>query len=453
MKKITEIPEATQEELDLFYQQHLKGSESNQYYPDSENGIVAMAVFSTDWAMRVLEEVRSEHFFSQFNKTMMSAVESLIDSGQDVDGASLLAELNRTGSLPDEIRQGLWEYGHYPITNNLEYHAKKVRDAALLRKMVNHIDHASKLCQSANGNTAEIVDRIQQGILAVSIGEKASQDIKSLCEQQADRYEYLANLRGKPSGIGTGFRLIDKITSGFQDHDLIILAARPSMGKTALTLNCAINIAKSGHRVGFFSLEMAGTQLIDRAVSAETGINSAAFKSGLFRRGDINRAMEALSNIQKLPLDIDDTSGISIGEIRRRARRMKKKGMQIMFIDYLQLIRGGSSRSRNEEISNITGELKNIARELKIPVVCLSQLNRDLEKRSNKRPQLSDLRDSGSVEQDSDVVMFIYREEVYFPEQNRGVAEINFAKHRTGPQGIVKLGWNGATTQFYDLEI
>ena len=266
--------------------------------------------------------------------------------------------------------------------------------------------------------------------------------------------DLLSKRPGTITGLSSGFFMIDYILCGFQPSDLIILAAKPSMGKTALALNMAGNMGKAGDPVVIFSLEMSKEQLIDRQTAGESGVNSQKFRSGKFDKEDWGKIQSVQSKIYEWPVFIDDSAALHYREIHRRAWQLKKKhGIKAIFVDHLQLVRGDKESTRDREIGSITSGLKATAKELKIPVILLSQLSRKVEGRSEKRPILSDLRDSGNIEQDADVVMFIYRPAQYKAEEEyEGQTEINVSKQRNGPTGIINLKWNEKVTRFYDVD-
>ncbi len=271
-----------------------------------------------------------------------------------------------------------------------------------------------------------------------------------------ERYEDLYKRKGAITGIASGFYLLDKLTCGFQNTDLIVIAARPSMGKTALALNIAGHVGKQDIPVVYFSLEMSETQLFDRQVAGVSDVNSQKFRSGKFEKSDWEEINKTQCKIHDWPVFIDDSPTLHYMEIRRRARNLKKKqGIKLVIIDHLQLICGDKSPSRDREIGSITAGLKATAKELNLPIILLSQLNRQLEQRQNpsKRPRMSDLRDSGNIEQDGDVVAFLYRPKVYEDtEEFEGHTELNIAKQRNGPTGMIKLKWHDKTTKFQNLE-
>jgi replicative DNA helicase len=256
-------------------------------------------------------------------------------------------------------------------------------------------------------------------------------------------------------GVPTGYTDLDELTGGLQPSDLIILAARPSVGKTSLALSLAYNVAfQSNSTVGVFSLEMSRDQLVQRMLSMHTGIDMQRLRTGNLRGDELNLALEGMGVLSEIPIYIEDTPGLSINEVRSKARRLHAEaGVDLLMIDYLQLMSGKRSDNRVQEVSEISRGLKALARELNVPVIALSQLSRAVEGRQSHVPMLSDLRESGSIEQDADIVMFIYREELYDKEtEKKGIAEIHMAKHRNGPLGVIPLRFEARTTRFQNLE-
>lgn len=283
--------------------------------------------------------------------------------------------------------------------------------------------------------------------------------MSKLVEEGIDRYEERWANKGKPSGIITGYHLIDYITCGFQDSDFILMAARPSAGKTAFLMGAARKMASNDIPVGIFSLEMSKGQLFDRMISSKTAINLQKFRSGNFQQHEWDGIIQASGQLHNLPIFIDDRSGLHYSEICRSAKELKKLyNIQIIFIDYLQLIHS-EGQNRNLELGRISRALKNLAKELNIPIMALSQLNRNLENRTDKRPRLADIRESGDFEQDADLVIFIYRHEMYLTDEEKqnhpevGKAEFIIGKQRNGPTGMVKLAWRDKNASFYNLQV
>ena len=411
-------------------------------------------------AEEAIELLLPEDFYRTAHQKIFSAIGDLQRQNVEVDLPSLVSTMRDAGQL--EKVGGAHYLARFidkiPIATNIVHYARKIKDKAILRRLIADCNYISKACFEGSDNIETVLDDAQKRIL--SIGYMSATDTTSsyrdLSLEASDRYEELYRQKGSITGIRSGFYLLDATTCGFQNSDLIIIAARPSMGKTAIALNMAGNIARSGIPAAIFSLEMSKQQLFDRQVAGESGVNSQKFRSGKFDQTDWQDITDAQSKIYGWPVFIDDTPALNYLEITRRARRLKNRhGIQIVFVDHLQLIKGDKSPSRDREIGSITGGLKALAKELDIPIVLLSQLNRKLEDRHNpkKRPVMSDLRDSGNIEQDADVIAFLYRPAVYEDlEEFEGHAELLVAKQRNGPTGKVKLIWHERTTTFSNLD-
>lgn len=347
-----------------------------------------------------------------------------------------------------------------PLASNIEHYARIIKDKAILRKLIEQSNTIIKTCFEDSIDVEVVIDDAQKRILGVEYDAgnvNAVACYRDLSLEAGERYENLANRKGSITGISSGFYILDNITCGFQNTDLIVIAARPGMGKTAIALNIAGNVGKQNIPIAYFSLEMSESQLFDRQVAGESGVNSQKFRSGRFEPSDWEAINKAQGKIYGWPVFIDDSPALHYMEIRRRARNLKKKeGVRLIIIDHLQLIRGDKASTRDREIGSITAGLKATAKELNIPFILLSQLNRQLEQRSNphKRPKMSDLRDSGNIEQDADIVAFLYRPVVYEDDEEfEGHTELNIAKQRNGPIGMIKLRWYEKTTKFQNLEI
>jgi len=374
---------------------------------------------------------------------LLTVTDALRNKGQleEIGGAAYLASLNN----------------ETPLAVSIPHYSNIIREKSILRNLVALSSKLYQDCHGTNITVEEILDQAQRSILNIDNRKKDSiTPLKEIVIEANDRYGKIYESKGELTGIVSGFYDLDKFTCGFQGSDLIILAARPSMGKTAMAINTAVNVASMGHAVFIFSLEMAKNQLIDRIISSEAWVNGMKFKTGNFSSEDWEKISAASSRIYELPIRIDDSSSLSYMEIIRRSRREKKQyGIELIIIDYLQYITGEKGHGKNYEIESITRNLKAMAKDLNIPVLLLSQLNRACEQRPNpyKRPILSDLRDSGAIEQDADLVLFLYRPERYGEKDKSGndqpgVAEINISKHRNGPLGTVKLQWLERVTRF-----
>jgi replicative DNA helicase len=342
---------------------------------------------------------------------------------------------------------------------NARHYARIVHDKAILRQLIEQSSKITQQCFEDRGEVERVIEFAQSAIFELSEGEnkQAFFPISKIIEANIDALEERQGNRALVTGVPTGFSKLDVLTSGFQNSDLIILAARPAMGKTAFALNLARNAAvESGVPVAVFSLEMSKEQLSMRMLCAEARVDSSRIRGGFLNENDWNRITDAADRLTQAPIFIDDSPDISTTTIRTKSMRMKMdKGLGMIIVDYLQLMRGSPNTERRDlEISDISRSLKILAKELSVPVIALSQLNRKLEERSDKRPQLSDLRESGALEQDADLVAFIYRDEVYNRDENnpsKGTAEIILSKQRNGPTGTAHLAFLNSYTRFENL--
>ncbi len=408
----------------------------------------------------VINYLQPKDFYKTAHQQIFSTVCDLVKQGVEVDLPLTADALKKAGKLEGV---GGASYlaslvDNVPIASNIKFYAQKIKDKALLRAIIKQSHDTMQLCFDESAEPEKLLDLARENLQNIEKGEIGLDSIVSfseLAEEATERYEELASRKGSISGISSGFYLLDHITCGFQKTDLIVLAARPSQGKTALALNIAANVGRKGFPVAFFSLEMSRSQLFDRQIASESGVNSQKFRSGKFESDDWREINRAQIKLYELPVFIDDSPALHYSEIRRRAWKLRKtKGVELIIIDYLQLIRGDNSQTRDREIASITAGLKAAAKEFNLPIILLSQLNRALEQRQNpyKRPRLSDLRDSGCIEQDADLVAFLYRPVVYEDkEEFEGHAEINIAKQRNGPVGNIKLLWHEKIATFENL--
>jgi replicative DNA helicase len=428
---------------------------------EAEEAILGCLLIDPDAIIRVATILKPEDFYREKNGWIYESALNLHERREPIDFLTICDELER--------REQLSEVGGAPFITMLinavptsihaEHYAQIVERTATRRRL---IDAAAQIAQVAYQETDEVgetVDRAEQILFGVS-ERRVSRDlvpIKQVLSDYYDRIEYLTRHRGELIGIPTGFADLDKLLGGLQRSDLLILAARPSVGKTSLALSFAHNAAKKHRqRVAFFSLEMSNEQVVARLISAETGINSQRLRRGDIEEHEWGRFMKATSDMAETLLFIDDTPGISALELRTKARRLHAEvGLDLIVVDYLQLMRGDfRSENRVQEVSSISRALKGLARELNVPLVALSQLSRGVESRTDKRPILSDLRESGSLEQDADVVMFIYRDEMYNENTERpNIADVMIAKHRNGPTGSVALFFKKELAQFLEAEV
>ncbi len=430
---------------------------------DAEESILSAVLIDNTTLIDIVEILTPEDFYRPTHQLIYKAMMDLFARTEPVDIVTVVNSLKESGKL--EITGGATYLSRLvdtvPVTVNAEYHARIIHNKAMLRRLIEKSSEIINKCYDELGDVEETLDFAQQTIFNVAdnklkpsfshLSDLINMNINTLEERQNNNSEY--------TGIPSGYTQFDKLTSGLQDSDLIILAARPSMGKTAFVLNIARNVAVNENKlVAVFSLEMAKEQLSMRLLTSEARINSDRLKNGTIGEEDWARVADAAGTISEAPIYIDDTPNITAMEIRAKARRLKMDhDLSLIVIDYLQLMRGPSMGDRRDlEIAEISRSLKALAKELKIPVVALSQLNRMLEQRADKRPLMSDLRESGAIEQDADIIAFIYRDEVYNKDENspnKGKAELIVAKNRNGATGTAHLTFIGKYTRFENASI
>jgi len=430
--------------------------------PEAEQSVIGAMLLDSDAGLTAMELLSDKDFYREGHRRIFRAMAKLLEHGGVIDPVILRDELERRGDLDasggtDYLAELL---DVVPTAANVEYHCRIVREKSLLRRL---IDVGTGIVQTAyegRDDVGALLDQAEQQVFEVSY-QRGTQEvvrIKELMWQAMERIE--ARHRGDDSvrGIPSGFTDLDEMTNGFQGSDLIIVAARPSMGKTSFCLNVAANAALEGNTpTAVFSLEMSRDQLVERLLAAESFVDLHRLRSGKLRDDDYPKMSRAAGLLGTAPIWIDDSPALTLLELRSKARRMKAEhDIGLFIVDYLQLIRGtGRQESRQEEISFISRSLKALARELQTPVIALSQLSRAPEQRGgDRRPVLSDLRDSGAIEQDADLVMFIYRAEMYKSVIDQeegaeeGLAELMLAKHRNGPTGNMKLAFHKQYTRF-----
>lgn len=429
--------------------------------PEAEEAVLGSILIDPDAIIKVAPTLRAEDFYLEKHRWIYQAALDLYERRQPPDFITICDELERRGQLqevggPAYITELI---NAVPTAFHVEHYASIVERTSVLRRLISAAGQIAQLAYEDKGEIDEIVDRAEEIVFGVSEHrlQRFLVPIRQVMNEVITRIDYLASHQGELLGVPTGFRLLDKLLGGFQKSDLIILAARPSVGKTSLALNIAANAAKRyGQRVAFFSLEMSAEQLVQRLLAAETGIDQQRLRLGQIREEEWPLLMEAAGALSNTMMFIDDTPALSALELRTKARRIHAEhGLDFIVVDYLQLMRGDArAENRVQEISYISRALKWLARELNVPVLALSQLSRAVESRPDKRPMLSDLRESGSIEQDADVVLFIYREDMYDEDTDRqNIADVIVAKHRNGPTGVVSLYFKKELTQFLELEL
>jgi len=428
---------------------------------EAEESLLSAILVDNTALLEVVETLAPSDFYRTAHQKIFAAMSDLFNRGEPVDVVTLNNSLKEKGQLeavggPVYLARLL---DSVPLAVNAQHYARIVHDKAVLRRLIEKANAITKRCFQEQGGADDIIDFAEASIFEVT-EKKARQafyPLSKLIDINIDFLEEKQKNKSLVTGVPTGFSHLDNLTSGLQNSDLIILAARPSMGKTALALNIARNAAvDAGVPVAIFSLEMSKEQLSLRLLCAEARIDSSRLRSGFFSMEDWERLTDAAGVLSAAPIFIDDSPSLSAMEVRAKARRLKMdKNIGLIIIDYLQLMQGRASAERRDlEISEISRSLKALAKEINLPVVALSQLNRMLEQRTDRRPRLSDLRESGALEQDADVVAFIYRDEVYNKEENnphKGTAEIILAKQRNGPTGEVLLTFLTVYTRFENM--
>ncbi len=427
---------------------------------EAERSVIGSMLLDKDAITTASEIVMGEDFYQHQYEVLYQAMTELYNEGKPVDLITLQNRL-REKELPPElssiefIRDIITSV---PTSANVKYYANIVREKAVLRRLIKVTEGITNQCYLNKDKLENILQDTEKQVFDI-IQNRSSGDfvsIKDIVISSLESIEAAAKNKGSVTGVATGFYDLDYKTAGFQPSDLILIAARPSMGKTAFVLNIAEHVAlKSNITTAIFSLEMSKDQLVKRIISMNSKVDSQAIRSGELIDEDWVKIAESARSIGNSNLIIDDTPGISISELRSKCRKYKlEHNLGMVIIDYLQLMSGGKkAESRQQEISEISRSLKALAREINAPVVALSQLSRAVEQRPDKRPMLSDLRESGAIEQDADVVMFIYRDDYYnHDSEEAGVSEIIIGKQRNGPTGTIKLAWQSQFTKFANLE-
>ena len=425
---------------------------------EAEQAVVGSVLMDHDAVLTASEILGGEDFYQSAYGVIFDAVVEIYNEGKPVDLITLQERLKEK-DVPPEISS--LEFVRdlvtaVPTSANVKYYAQIVSDKAMMRRLIKQNDDISNMCYLGKESTETILDLAEKRVfdLVQRRGGKDYVPIKDVVMNALNKIEIASKTSGSVTGVPTGFLDLDYKLAGLQPSDLILVAARPSMGKTAFVLNIAQHVAfKAGKSVAIFSLEMSKEQLVNRLFALEGQVDAQALRTGNLKDEDWSKLIESAGIIGSSKLIIDDTASISITELRSKCRKYKlEHGLDLIIVDYLQLMTGslgGRNESRQQEISEISRSLKALARELNVPVVALSQLNRGVELRTDKRPMLADLRESGAIEQDADVVMFIYRDDYYHKDtEEKNVAEIIVAKQRNGSVGTVKLTWLEQYTKF-----
>ncbi|HHV99323.1 MAG TPA: replicative DNA helicase [Clostridiaceae bacterium] len=427
---------------------------------EAEQSVLGCLLLDKEVVPGIAEILKTEDFYREDHREIYDAIMDLFQKAEPIDLITVSEQLKLRGTLENV---GGLEYltniaTSVPTTANAKHYAGIVEEKALLRKLIKTSSEIISMGYEASEEVSILLDRAEKSIFDIIQGRNTQgfSHIKDVLVDTFNRLEELYNKKGFITGIPTGFTDLDYKTAGLQNSDLILIAARPAMGKTSFALNIAQHAAiHSKIPVAIFSLEMSKEQLVNRILCSEVMIDSHKMKIGKLEDDDWQKMARALGPLSEAPIYIDDTPGLSVMDIRAKCRRLKlEKGLGLVVIDYLQLMQSrGKAESRQQEISEISRSLKILAKEINIPVITLSQLSRAPEARSDHRPMLSDLRESGAIEQDADLVMFLYRDDYYNPDTDKkNIAEVIIAKHRSGSTGTVELRWFGEYTKFVNLK-
>ncbi|NLN40753.1 MAG: replicative DNA helicase [Clostridiales bacterium] len=427
---------------------------------EAEQSVLGCMLLDKESVATATDFLDSDDFYADAHKEIFDSMVEIYDRGEPVDLVTVTEQLRQRGTL--EAVGGVAYLSDLsmavPSTANIKYYVDIVEEKAILRRLIAACNEIIKQSYEAREEIDLIIDHAEKSIFQITQRNTASdfEPIKTVLLDTYAKIEELSKNKGKIIGVPTGFHDFDQKTSGLQPSDFILVAGRPSMGKTSFVLNIAQYAAiRANVPVAIFSLEMSKDQLVQRMLSAEANVELQKIRTGDLSEEDWIKLVEAAGPLSQAPIYIDDTPGISVMEMRSKARRLKlEKGLGMIIIDYLQLMSGrGRAESRQQEISEISRSLKALARELGVPVVTLSQLSRAPEARTDHRPMLSDLRESGAIEQDADLVAFLYRDEYYNPDtEKKNIAEVIIAKQRNGPTGTVELVWLGQYTKFANYE-
>lgn len=427
---------------------------------EAERAVLGGLMLDPERVLSVAELLAPDDFYREAHRKLFRLMVEMAERGEPTEMVAVVERIVATGkaeefgglsyvsSLPDSV----------PSTENLEYYSSVVRDRALRRRLIVGAQEVANRVYTGDDELPELLDFAESTIFGVT-QERSNQDwwsLGSIVDVEYTRIKRLSDLRGEVTGTPSGYRDLDKMLAGLQPSDLVILAARPAMGKTALAVNIAQNAAHAGFAVGIFSLEMSRGQVATRLLCSEARVSMSKVRVGMLSRDqDWPRLNEAHERLSALPIYIDDTPGLTATQVRSKTRRLKAEHpeLSLVVVDYIGLMGGDPKLSREQQVSASSRGLKALAKELNISVIGLSQLNRGVEQRTDKRPLLSDLRESGAIEQDADVIMFIYRDEYYNKESpDKNVAEVIIAKQRNGPTGTVRLFFEGEFTRFENLD-
>lgn len=428
---------------------------------EAEEAVLGSLLIDPDAILEVASFLKPEAFYREQNKWIYQAILDLHEARDPLDFITLADTLRKRDQLEDAGGEAylISLLNAVPTSVNARSYGRIVEAAAVRRRMLTAASSIANLAYDEDENVNVILDRAEQALFSIS-EERTTRDlvpVRDIARAYLDRVEELHARGDEMIGVPTGFTDVDKMLGGLNKSDLLIVAARPGMGKTSFLLGMALHAGlRHGKRIAMFNLEMSGEQLVQRMIAAETRIDSQRLRRGQLYENEWPIFLESVGRLSEMRVFIDDTPGVTPLQLRTKCRRLyAEHGLDLVMVDYLQLMQAEyTTNNRVQEISEISRSLKGLARELDVPVVTASQLSRAVENRQEKRPQLSDLRDSGSIEQDADIVMFIYRDEYYNPEttDRPNIAEINVAKHRNGPTGAIDLYWHGKLATFRNLQ-
>ncbi len=427
---------------------------------EAEESLLGAMLLSRDAIASAMEICKPDDFYKSSHGHIFLAITSLFSQGEPADWVTVTEELRRRGLLETIGDPSVFVslQANTPSIGNADYYARIIEEHALLRRLVGVAGEITELGYSVPEDVSDVLDRAES--LVFDVAQRRVVDsmtpLRDLLGDGLDHLQRLYDQGDAITGLATGYSDLDQLLAGLQPSNLVVVGARPSMGKTAFALGM---VAHAGIKLNvptlLFSLEMSHMELTQRLLGSEARVDANRMRTGKLREGDWSKVGNAISRMSEAPIFIDDNPNLTVMDIRARARRLKsREGLGLVVVDYLQLMTGRhGAENRQVEVSEISRGLKILARELEVPVVALSQLSRGLEQRQDKRPMLADLRESGSIEQDADVVMFIYRDEIYNPEavESQGVAEIHVAKHRNGPTGVERLAFIGHHTRFDNM--
>ncbi|MBP1153280.1 MULTISPECIES: replicative DNA helicase [unclassified Paenibacillus] len=427
---------------------------------EAEQAVLGAILLDGEALVTSMERVTSDDFYRGAHQRIYEAMIEIAEANEPVDLITLTARLQDKKQL-EEVGgiSYLSELANaVPTAANIDYYAQIVEEKSMLRRLIRAATQIVTNGYSGEDEVGILLSDAEQRIMEISQARSGSGfiAIKDVLMEVFDKVEFLFNQKGSTTGVRSGFTDLDKMTSGFQRSDLIIVAARPSVGKTAFALNIAQNVGvREKETVAIFSLEMGAPQLVQRMICAEANVDAGRMRTGFLEPDDWEKLTMAIGSLSEANIYIDDSPSVTVADIRAKCRRLKKeKGLGMILIDYLQLIHGrGKGDNRQQEVSEISRTLKQIARELDVPVIALSQLSRGVEQRQDKRPMMSDLRESGSIEQDADIVAFLYRDDYYDKEsEKKNIIEIIIAKQRNGPVGTVELAFLKNYNKFVSLD-